>query len=102
VTVPNLGPALLTAGAVGAGVLLPRYDRRQLRVGVVHIGVAAFHRAHEAVYLDDLMAAGLASEWAICGVGVLPSDRRMADVMRAQDGLYTVVTRRWAGPPSAR
>ena len=102
VTMPHLGQALLDAGGVPAGVLVPRYDRRRLRVGVVHLGVGGFHRAHQAVYLDDLMAKGLASEWAICGVGVLPSDRRMAEAMWAQDGLYTVVTRKFTGEPGAR
>ena len=87
VTAPHLDQALLDAGGVPAGVLVPRYDRRRLSVGVVHLGVGGFHRAHQAVYLDDLMAKGLGSEWAICGVGVLPSDRRMAEAMWAQHGL---------------
>lgn len=43
------------------------------------------------MYLDRLLEQGLATEWGICGVGVLPSDRRMADVMAAQDGLYTLM-----------
>jgi mannitol 2-dehydrogenase len=43
------------------------------------------------MYLDRLMNEGKALEWGICGVGVLPSDRRMSDTMNAQDGLYTLV-----------
>jgi mannitol 2-dehydrogenase len=77
----------------GPQVATPDYDRRQLRVGVVHIGVGGFHRAHQAMYLDRLMNQGKAFDWAICGVGVLPSDRRMADVMAAQSGLYTMVVK---------
>src|SRR5665647_3175741 len=53
-------------------VRVPRYDRSGLTTGIVHIGVGGFHRAHQAVYLDDLMAQGVARDWAICGVGVLP------------------------------
>jgi mannitol 2-dehydrogenase len=45
------------------------------------------------MYLDRLMNEGKALDWAICGVGVLPSDRRMADVLKAQDGLYTLVVK---------
>ena len=71
-------------------VPVPRYDRDALTVGIVHIGVGGFHRAHQAVYIDRLLQAG-ASDWAICGVGTLPSDRRMREVLAAQDHLYTVV-----------
>jgi mannitol 2-dehydrogenase len=74
-------------------VATPAYDRSQVRVGIVHLGVGGFHRAHEAMYLDRLMNAGLASDWGICGVGVLPSDRPMADALTAQDHLYTLVVK---------
>ncbi|MBC7630463.1 mannitol dehydrogenase family protein [Aeromicrobium sp.] len=72
------------------GVGLPSYDRTSLTVGIVHIGVGGFHRAHQAMYVDRLLAAGGAQEWAICGVGVLPGDRRMKKVLAEQDGLYTL------------
>jgi mannitol 2-dehydrogenase len=43
------------------------------------------------MYLDRLMNAGLARDWGICGVGVLPGDRRMRDALRGQDHLYTLI-----------
>jgi mannitol 2-dehydrogenase len=43
------------------------------------------------MYLDRLMEEGKARDWGICGVGVVPSDRRMKDAMEAQDCLYTLV-----------
>jgi len=70
---------------------VPRYDRRLVRPGVVHFGVGGFHRAHQAMYLDRLMNEGRALDWGICGVGVMPVDRRMKDALSAQDGLYTLV-----------
>src|SRR5690606_20707607 len=70
---------------------VPQYDRSRLRAGIVHLGVGGFHRAHQAMYLDRLMNAGEALDWAICGVGVLPHDARMRDALTAQDGLYTLV-----------
>jgi mannitol 2-dehydrogenase len=76
-----------------AEIAIPAYERRDVRVGIVHVGVGGFHRAHQAMYLDRLMNDGKALEWGICGVGVLPSDRHMADVMTAQDGLYTLVVK---------
>lgn len=71
----------------------PSYDRANVSVGIVHFGLGNFHRAHQAMYLDRLMSEGKASEWGICGVGVMPADARMRDVMREQDGLYTLVLR---------
>ena len=71
----------------------PSYDRAALRIGIVHFGVGGFHRAHQAMYLDRLMNSGPGLDWAICGVGVLPSDRRMHEVMQDQDGLYTLVVK---------
>ena len=44
---------------------LPGYDRSKLTAGIVHIGLGNFHRAHMAVYLDDLFAMGLAQDWAV-------------------------------------
>jgi len=77
--------------SLGPGVAVPTYDRSSVRAGIVHFGVGAFHRAHQAMYLDRLMNEGKALDWGICGVGVLPGDRRMRDALAAQDHLYTLV-----------
>jgi len=70
---------------------VPGYDRGIVTPGVVHFGVGGFHRAHQAMYHDRLMNKGTALDWGICGVGVMPQDRRMKQVLEAQDGLYTLV-----------
>ncbi|HET6530256.1 MAG TPA: mannitol dehydrogenase family protein [Actinoplanes sp.] len=82
-----------TLSSLPDNVAGPAYDRGRLRTGIVHFGVGGFHRAHQAMYLDRLMADGRAQDWAICGVGVMPGDRQMAEVMAAQDGLYTLVVK---------
>jgi mannitol 2-dehydrogenase len=69
----------------------PEYDRDRVTTGVVHFGVGGFHRAHQALFHDRLMNEGKALDWGICGVGVMPADERMRDVMRDQNGLYTLV-----------
>ena len=69
---------------------VPGYDRALVTPGVVHVGVGGFHRAHQAMYHDRLLSEG-ALDWGICGVGVMPADRRMKQVLDAQDGLYTLV-----------
>lgn len=72
-------------------VALPRYDRSKVTPGIVHIGLGNFHRAHMAVYLDDLMNQGLAMDWGILGAGVRPADTRMREAMLAQDCLSTII-----------
>lgn len=69
----------------------PSYNRQDLSAGIVHFGVGNFHRAHQAVYLDDLFNTGRDHDWAIVGAGVLPSDEEMRQVLAAQDFLTTVV-----------
>jgi mannitol 2-dehydrogenase len=82
----------LSAQSLGAlAIPVPRYDRSRIGIGIVHFGVGGFHRSHQAMYLDKLLGAGLARDWGICGVGVLPGDRRMRDALRSQDYLYTLV-----------
>ncbi len=70
---------------------LPGYDRTKLTPGIVHIGLGNFHRAHMAVYLDDLFAKGLCHDWAILGAGVREGDARMRNALVAQDCLSTVI-----------
>ncbi len=71
----------------------PTYDRSQVRTGIVHFGVGGFHRAHQAMYVDQLLREGQGLDWGICGVGVLASDRPMQQALQAQDGLYTLVAK---------
>lgn len=87
---------------IPAGVGRPDYDRSTLDVGIVHIGVGGFHRSHQAMYLDRLLSDGLARDWAICGVGLLPGDARMREVMRAQDCAYTLLLKHPDGHEQAR
>jgi mannitol 2-dehydrogenase len=80
----------------------PTYDRAEIGVGIVHFGVGGFHRAHQAMYVDRLLEMGKAKDWGICGVGVMASDRRMADVLTEQNGLYTLLIEHPDGTREAR
>jgi mannitol 2-dehydrogenase len=82
-----------TLEQIGKAVTVPTYDRARVIPGIMHFGVGNFHRAHQAMYLDDLMNSGQALDWGICGVGVLPSDKRMRDVLSAQDNLFSLTLR---------
>jgi mannitol 2-dehydrogenase len=83
-------------------VSLPRYDRRGVSTGIVHLSVGNFHRAHQAMYIDTLMNQGQAMDWGICGIGLQPSNAVMREVMAAQDCLYTLVLRHGDGSWDAR
>jgi mannitol 2-dehydrogenase len=95
----------LDAAEIARGSLpvpVPDYDRARTRTGLVHIGVGAFHRAHQAWYHERLLGEHGALDWAICGVGVLPQDASMRDALLAQDCLYTLVVRSADGSADAR
>jgi fructuronate reductase len=73
-----------------AAVLRPRYDRSQVTASIVHLGVGAFHRAHQAVMTDAVLASGDLA-WGIIGAGLMTPSTR--DALMPQDGLYTLVER---------
>jgi len=83
-------------------VARPAYDRSQVAVGIAHFGVGGFHRAHQAMYLDRLLNQGEGFDWGICGIGLLPADKLMADALARQDNLYTLVSRATSGRREAR
>jgi fructuronate reductase len=72
----------------------PRVDPCALAVGIVHLGIGAFHRAHQAVYTEDAIAAA-GGEWGICGV--TQRSPAVVDQLGPQDGLYTLAQRDGAG-----
>jgi mannitol 2-dehydrogenase len=82
-----------TLSTLGQHLPIPAYQRAGTVPGIVHFGVGAFHRAHQAMYHDRLMNDGMALDWGICGVGVMPADLRMKEALVAQDGLYTLVVK---------
>jgi len=83
--------SLATLGNLPAKVAVPAYDRSALKGGIVHFGLGNFHRAHQAVYLDDLFNAGRDHDWALVGAGVFEGEKRGRDVLAKQDWLTTVV-----------
>jgi fructuronate reductase len=73
-----------------AGVERPAYDRARVASGVVHIGVGAFHRAHQAAWFDEILSQG-DPRWGIQGVSLRSPTAERA--LNPQDGLYTLVER---------
>ena len=73
-----------------AEVAIPGYDRAQVTTGVVHLGIGAFHRAHQAVVFDDAIKIG-DLRWGVLGASLRSPGVR--DQLNPQDGLYTLVVR---------
>lgn len=79
-----------TLAALPAHVIRPAHDRAAVRTGVVHLGLGAFHRAHQALVFERALAAG-DRRWGITGASL--RSPRARDQLAPQDGLYTIVER---------
>ena len=79
-----------------ADVARPGYDRAAVKTGVVHLGIGAFHRAHQAVVFDDALKSG-DLRWGVLGASLRSPG--VADQLNPQDGLYTLVVRDGAQEP---
>lgn len=82
------GLSFATLRELPAAVARPAYDARSTGVGIVHLGIGAFHRAQTATYTDDALALA-PGDWGFCGVSLRSPDVR--DRLAPQDGLYTSV-----------
>lgn len=82
---------------LGSQTAVPLYNRTNNKIGIVHIGVGGFHRAHQAYYLHQLRQLGEASEWGICGIGLRESDSKISDILKKQDHLYTLMVKHPSG-----
>ena len=68
------------------GARIPKYDRDRVTIGAIHFGPGAFHRVHQACYLDDALAQD--PRWGIAAVSLHSAGVR--DALAPQDGLYTL------------
>ena len=69
-------------------IKFPNYEISKIKTGIVHLGIGAFHRAHQAFYTDQVLEKD-GGDWAICGVSLKRPEVR--DQMVPQDGLYSLV-----------
>ncbi len=81
---------------------IPTYDRSQVKAGIVHVGVGGFHRSHEAYYTDALMNETDALDWGICGIGLREGDRKIGQILKKQDYLYTMIIKHPDGKVETR
>lgn len=74
-------------------ITIPTYNRNSGTIGIVHVGVGGFHRAHQAYYTNLLQERFSASEWGICGIGLREADQKIHDTLKKQDCLYTLIVK---------
>ncbi len=86
-----------TIHTIDPSIRVPSYNRKELKTGIVHIGVGGFHRAHQAVVIQKLIEMGGNNNWGICGVGLREGDQKIADTFEKQDCLYSLITRHPGG-----
>jgi fructuronate reductase len=83
-----------TLNQLPTGVIKPQYSRDQIKPGIVHLGIGAFHRAHQAVYTEAVINQ-FGGNWGIIGCSLRSPSVR--DQLAPQDNYYTVVERSNSG-----
>ncbi|QVY66233.1 mannitol dehydrogenase family protein [Polaribacter sp. Q13] len=82
---------------ISTKITSPSYDRSKVKTGIVHVGIGGFHRSHEAFYTDQLLQNNSQSDWGICGVALLDFDTKIYNILKEQNGLYTLVIKELDG-----
>jgi len=83
-----------TLNQLPASVIRPQYSRDKIKPGIVHLGIGAFHRAHQAVYTEAVVNQ-FGGDWGIIGCSLRSPAVR--DQLAPQDNYYTVIERSNAG-----
>lgn len=81
---------LSSSTSLPENVKAPAYDRAKLKPGIVHIGLGAFHRAHQAVFTQRALETAF-GPWGIVAVNLRSAEP--VKVMEEQDGLFSVIVR---------
>lgn len=73
-------------------LLRPGYDPADRSPGIAHVGVGNFHRAHQAVYVDDLLSDGACAGWGISGINLVPGGGALLGQIRRRGMRYVLKT----------
>ncbi len=73
------------------GVIVPSYDRKELRASCVHIGFGHFHRSHFLTYMDTLLSQGKEKS-GVFEIDIMPASQSFISALKEQDFLYSVLS----------
>lgn len=73
------------------------YNRNKITTGIAHIGVSNFHRSHQAFYMHELIEKHNAFNYGICGIDLRENDRKIYNILKDQDGLYSLLVKDASG-----
>jgi len=78
-----------------SSVRQPQYDRESLEIGIAHIGAGAFHRCHQAEFIDDMLEARF-GRWGVLGVNLTAPN--LADLLIPRTDSIPVRSGRTSAP----
>ena len=81
-----------TLALLPSAIQRPSYNRAAARVGIAHVGVGAFHRAHQQVYYQKLLELDASADCSVVGINLRPESSELMSRLQSQDGLYTLST----------
>tara|TARA_A100001015_G_scaffold40453_1_gene44354 strand:- start:400 stop:1806 length:1407 start_codon:yes stop_codon:yes gene_type:complete len=71
---------------------IPSFKREECKIGIVHLGVGNFHRAHQALYINDYINDTKELDWGICGINLRKEERENFNFLKNRDGKYILKT----------
>ena len=71
---------------------IPSFKREECNIGIVHLGVGNFHRAHQALYINNYLNETNDLDWGICGINLKKEERENFNYLINRDGKYVLKT----------
>ena len=71
---------------------IPSFKREECKIGIVHLGVGNFHRAHQALYINNYINDTKELDWGICGINLRKEERENFNFLKNRDGKYILKT----------
>ena len=73
-------------------LVIPSYNKEEIKIGILHLGVGNFHRAHQALYINDYLNLKNDPNWGICGVNLRKEERANFNSLKKRGGKYVLKT----------
>lgn len=71
---------------------VPFFNKKRCQIGVVHLGVGNFHRAHQALYFNSYLNNTEDLQWGICGINLRSEERKNFNFIKERNGNYVLKT----------